>query len=101
MLIQLPRAPLPKQPRRRRCLPPPSAQQVVSKHSAIPEAQGLFNPENDKDSCGVGFVAGAHGTAGGLLPRPRHPAIWHYRRRSSCSCSVLQGALTCPAPLPA
>ncbi len=32
--------------------------QVVSKHSAVPEAQGLFNPENDKDACGVGFVAG-------------------------------------------
>ncbi|KAI7845826.1 hypothetical protein COHA_000736 [Chlorella ohadii] len=31
--------------------------QVVSKHSAVPEAQGLFNPENDKDACGVGFVA--------------------------------------------
>ncbi|KAL4855140.1 Glutamate synthase [NADH] [Chlorella vulgaris] len=31
--------------------------QVVSKHSAVPPAQGLFNPENDKDSCGVGFVA--------------------------------------------
>ena len=23
----------------------------------MPEAQGLFNPENDRDSCGVGFVA--------------------------------------------
>ncbi|KAL4421584.1 hypothetical protein ABPG75_010875, partial [Micractinium tetrahymenae] len=31
--------------------------QIVSKHSAVPEAQGLFNPENDKDACGVGFVA--------------------------------------------
>jgi hypothetical protein len=26
-------------------------------HSAIPEAAGLFNPENDRDACGVGFVA--------------------------------------------
>ena len=53
--------------RRRQPLPPPLAEprrpsappQVVSKHSAVPEAQGLFNPENDKDACGVGFVAGA------------------------------------------
>ena len=37
---------------------PPLPSQVVSKHSAVPEAQGLFNPENDKDACGVGFVAG-------------------------------------------
>lgn len=25
-------------------------------HSAIPQPQGLFNPDNDKDACGVGFV---------------------------------------------
>jgi hypothetical protein len=25
-------------------------------HSAIPPAQGLFDPANDKDACGVGFV---------------------------------------------
>jgi hypothetical protein len=31
--------------------------QIFSKHSDIPEARGLFNPENDKDACGVGFVA--------------------------------------------
>ena len=40
------------------CLACLTAVQVVSKHSAVPEAQGLFNPDNDKDSCGVGFVAG-------------------------------------------
>ena len=31
--------------------------QVFANHSEVPEAQGLFNPENDKDACGVGFVA--------------------------------------------
>ena len=31
--------------------------QIFAKHSDIPEAQGLFNPENDKDACGVGFIA--------------------------------------------
>jgi len=25
-------------------------------HEAIPVAEGLFNPANDKDACGVGFV---------------------------------------------
>lgn len=30
---------------------------MLAKHSDVPEAQGLFNPENDKDACGVGFVA--------------------------------------------
>lgn len=30
---------------------------VQASHSAIPPAQGLFNPGNDKDACGVGFIA--------------------------------------------
>lgn len=30
--------------------------QVHSLHSAIPEAKGLFDPANDKDACGVGFI---------------------------------------------
>ncbi len=25
-------------------------------HEAIPPPQGLFNPDNDRDACGVGFV---------------------------------------------
>ena len=30
--------------------------QVTSLHSAIPEARGLYDPANDKDACGVGFI---------------------------------------------
>ena len=28
---------------------------------ALPVAQGLYNPENEKDSCGVGFIANIKG----------------------------------------
>lgn len=28
---------------------------------ALPVAQGLYNPENEKDSCGVGFIASIKG----------------------------------------
>ena len=27
-----------------------------------PESQGLYNPKNEHDACGVGFVANIHGT---------------------------------------
>ena len=27
----------------------------------VPEAQGLYDPRNDKDSCGVGFIANIKG----------------------------------------
>ena len=37
--------------------PPRPAQVVQAKHAEVPPAQGLFDPENDKDACGVGFVA--------------------------------------------
>jgi glutamate synthase (NADPH/NADH) len=30
---------------------------VSASHSDVPLAKGLFNPHNDKDACGVGFVA--------------------------------------------
>lgn len=50
---------LPPLPPLHTAVSPTAPLQVVSKHSAVPPAQGLFNPENDKDSCGVGFVAGA------------------------------------------
>ncbi|MEW5307465.1 MAG: hypothetical protein WDW36_009860 [Sanguina aurantia] len=34
-----------------------SSLQICQAHADIPAAQGLFQPANDKDSCGVGFVA--------------------------------------------
>src|SRR6202012_1331104 len=32
-------------------------QQPVSAHAAVPAAQGLYDPQNEHDACGVGFVA--------------------------------------------
>lgn len=32
----------------------PSRNVATAAHEAIPSASGLFNPENDKDACGVG-----------------------------------------------
>ena len=29
---------------------------MLSLHSAVPEARGLYDPANDKDACGVGFI---------------------------------------------
>ena len=86
---------------RRRCLPLPAAacrlyhptppapcSQVVSKHSAVPEAQGLFNPQNDKDACGVGFVAGE------LRRQPGLDAGGGWARHSAALLPC------CSAPLP-
>lgn len=60
-------------------------------HSEIPPSRGLFNPENDKDSCGVGFI-------GELTKRPSRrcveDAIEMLRRmthRGACGCEENTG----------
>ncbi|GIL79137.1 hypothetical protein Vretimale_16677 [Volvox reticuliferus] len=60
-------------------------------HSAIPEPAGLFNPENDRDACGVGFV-------GELSKRPSRKCIkdalmmlQRMTHRGACGCEANTG----------
>ena len=46
--------------------------QVYSLHSAIPEARGLYDPANDKDACGVGFIGEDHPSEQSSLSFCRH-----------------------------
>lgn len=59
--------------------------QVHSLHSAIPEAQGLYDPANDKDACGVGFIGRPCVSEGCCVPLHKAPA--------SASCG-LSGPIT-------
>jgi hypothetical protein len=69
-------------------------------HSAIPPAQGLFNPENDRDACGVGFVGELSKRASrkcvtdamGMLARMTH--------RGACGCETNTGAPPTPGSEP-
>ena len=77
----------------------------MSKHSAVPEAQGLFNPDNDKDSCGVGFVAGGqgHGQEQAALrqlppPPPPVPAPFLLPFSTLCCLSCLPLPASCFPP---
>ena len=63
----------------------------MSKHSDIPEAQGLFNPSNDKDACGVGFIAE-------LSQQPTHKTVTdalemlvRMSHRGACGCETNTG----------
>ncbi|GLI65807.1 hypothetical protein VaNZ11_009430 [Volvox africanus] len=60
-------------------------------HSAIPEPAGLFNPDNDRDACGVGFV-------GELSKRPSRKCIkdalmmlQRMTHRGACGCEANTG----------
>lgn len=64
---------------------------VRASHSAIPQARGLFNPENDKDACGVGFVAE-------LSKKPSRSAVTdalemlvRMTHRGACGCEANTG----------
>ena len=39
----------------------PAARKSAVPFSAVPAASGLYDPANDKDACGVAFVADARG----------------------------------------
>jgi hypothetical protein len=46
------------------------ARSTVSWAHALPAAQGLYDPDNEKDACGVGFICHIKGYS---FPRSLHP----------------------------
>jgi hypothetical protein len=69
----------------------PFASQVFSKHSDIPEAQGLFNPENDKDACGVGFVADLSKDHSRKTVSDALEMLVRMKHRGACGCEENTG----------
>lgn len=65
--------------------------QIFSKHSDIPEAQGLFNPENDKDACGVGFVAELSKEPSRKTVSDALEMLVRMTHRGACGCEVNTG----------
>jgi len=65
----------------------------LNAHSDVPPSEGLFNPANDRDSCGVGFI-------GELSKRPTRrcveDALEMLRRmthRGACGCEENSGQI--------
>ena len=52
--------------------------QVYSLHSAIPEARGLYDPANDKDACGVGFIGRPCASTQSCVPLQRGSCLCVY-----------------------
>lgn len=82
-----PRVPAPRWVRKLK----PGLNVVVRAHSAIPPAQGLFDPSNDKDACGVGFV-------GELSKQPSRKCVTEamemlgrMTHRGACGCEANTG----------
>jgi glutamate synthase (ferredoxin) len=57
----------------------------------IPNAQGLYNPENEHDSCGVGFVVNMKGKASHDLVVKALTILTNLEHRGACGCEVNTG----------
>jgi glutamate synthase (NADPH/NADH) large chain len=54
--------------------------------SGLPQAQGLYDPRNEHDSCGVGFVVDLKGRKTHRLVRDGLTALINLNHRGACGC---------------
>ena len=56
-----------------------------------PEAQGLYDPAHEHDSCGVGFVVNIKGTKSHALVQQSLQVVINLLHRGACGCEVNSG----------
>ncbi len=56
-----------------------------------PPKQGLYDPQFEKDSCGVGFVANMDGTRSNHIVRQALEVLTNLRHRGACGCDPESG----------
>src|SRR3982751_2170735 len=52
----------------------------------MPRPQGLYDPQNEHDACGVGFVVDLKGRKSHGLVRDGLTALWNLNHRGACGC---------------
>lgn len=62
---------------------PPGGPDAFARFSAIPEAQGMYNPRFEKDACGLAMVATLRGTAGHDIVTNALDALRHLEHRGA------------------
>lgn len=65
----------------------------TSAHSNIPAAQGLFDPANDKDACGVGFVGELSKNPSRKCVKDALQMLVRMSHRGACGCEANTGML--------
>ena len=66
--------------------------------NGLPPAQGLYDPANERDACGIGFVVNIQGQKSHDIVRKGIQVLINLTHRGACGC----GARTrqCPDPIP-
>src|SRR5918995_834886 len=57
----------------------------------MPPAQGLYDPANERDACGVGFVADMKGRRSHKIVRQALQVLINLEHRGACGCEVNTG----------
>ena len=60
-------------------------------HSGFPKKQGLYNPENEHDACGVGFIAHIKGTKSHSIVRQGLQILENLTHRGAVGADPLAG----------
>ena len=59
--------------------------------SGLPPAQGLYDPRNEHDACGIGFVANVRGHKSHEIIRKGIEVLINLTHRGACGCDPETG----------
>lgn len=68
-----------------------SQELTVNARQGYPEKHGLYDPANEKDSCGVGFVANMKGRPSHDIVLDAYHTLRRMEHRGACGCEVNTG----------
>jgi len=60
-------------------------------HTRLPQAQGLYDPANEHESCGVGFVANIRGEHSHQIVQDAAVMLQNMDHRGACGCEANTG----------
>ncbi len=63
----------------------------MTRAHGLPPAQGLYDPANEHDACGVGFVVNLHGRKSHRIVRQGLEVLENLTHRGACGCDPLTG----------
>src|SRR5580698_8371345 len=63
----------------------------VSRQNGIPSAQGLYDPAQEHDACGIGFVASVRGEKSHAIVRDGIQVLLNLAHRGACGCDAETG----------
>ncbi len=61
------------------------------KYTELPPAQGLYDPANEHDACGMGFVAHLKGVKSAKIVQQALKVLTHMEHRGACGCEENTG----------